>query len=116
MRMIEIASPEEQIALFKLITDKVWAALAQQQGQAKQKLKSKLRTKPKASRVRRPTATKPKSFKTTTALPPPKVAVSSPPSPPTLQPQPNYQNRLSTQPAGSFAPVIPSNDSKNGIS
>jgi hypothetical protein len=28
MRIFEIASAEEQIALFKLITDKVWQSLA----------------------------------------------------------------------------------------
>ena len=34
MRLVEIASAEEQIALFKLITDKVWQSLADQKRQA----------------------------------------------------------------------------------
>lgn len=114
MRMIEIATPEEQIALFKLITDKVWAALAQQE-QAKEKLKLKSRAKPKASRTRRMTATKPKSFKTTTAAPPPKAPVNNNPAPPSLQPQPNYQNPLAVKSASSFGAFIPSNGSKDGI-
>ena len=34
MRFLEIASPEDQLALWKLVTDKVWAAFAQQLPQA----------------------------------------------------------------------------------
>ena len=47
MRINEIASAEDQIALFKLITDKVWQSLEDQQNaeanrKAAQPLKSKL--------------------------------------------------------------------------
>ena len=34
MRFLEIASPEDQLALWKLVSDKVWAAFAQQLPQA----------------------------------------------------------------------------------
>ncbi len=61
MRIDEIASAEDQIALFKLITDKVWQALGDQQRaeaetKAAQPLKTKLKpispkkTKPPAAR------------------------------------------------------------------
>ncbi len=75
MRINEIASAEDQIALFKLITDKVWQALGDQQradAEAKvaQPLKAKL--KPSAKNVKTSThskAAKPLSFKTTLAKP-----------------------------------------------
>ena len=49
MRIDEIASAEDQIALFKLITDKVWQALGDQQSaeaetKARQLLKTKLKS------------------------------------------------------------------------
>ena len=34
MRFLEIASPEDQLALWKLVTDKMWGAFAQQLPQA----------------------------------------------------------------------------------
>jgi hypothetical protein len=34
MRFMEIANPEDQLALWKLISDKMWAAFAQQVPQA----------------------------------------------------------------------------------
>ena len=34
MRFLEIASPEDQLALWKLVTDKMWAAFAQSVPQA----------------------------------------------------------------------------------
>ncbi len=34
MRFLEIASPEDQLALWKLVTDKIWAAFAQSVPQA----------------------------------------------------------------------------------
>jgi hypothetical protein len=76
MRINEIASAEDQIALFKLITDKVWQSLADQQNaeanrKAAQPLKSKLKPTAKVARPRpvaKP-AVKPMSFKTTLAKP-----------------------------------------------
>lgn len=56
MRIDEIASAEDQIALFKLITDKVWQALGDQQRaeaetKAAQPLKAKLKSvSPKKSK------------------------------------------------------------------
>jgi hypothetical protein len=75
MRIDEITSAEDQIALFKLITDKVWQSLADQQNaeanrKAAQPLKSKLKPRAKA-------AVKPMSFKTTLAKPAQSKAQSS---------------------------------------
>lgn len=83
MRINEIASAEEQIALFKLITDKVWQALGDQQHaeanrKAAQPLKAKL--KPSAKNVETSTQSKtakPLSFKTTLAKPAQPKAQSS---------------------------------------
>jgi hypothetical protein len=84
MRIDEIASAEDQIALFKLITDKVWQALGDQQHaeanrKAAQPLKSKLKPIAKVARPRpvaKP-AVKPMSFKTTLAKPAQTKAQSS---------------------------------------
>ena len=84
MRINEIASAEDQIALFKLITDKVWQALGDQQHaeanrKAAQPLKSKLKPTAKVARPRpmaKP-AVKPMSFKTTLAKPAQPKAQSS---------------------------------------
>ena len=83
MRIKEIASAEDQIALFKLITDKVWQALGDQQRadaetKAAQPLKAKL--KPSAKNVKTSThskTAKPLSFKTTLAKPAQPKAQSS---------------------------------------
>ena len=83
MRINEIASAEDQIALFKLITDKVWQALGDQQRaeaetKAAQPLKAKL--KPSAKNVKTSTLSKtvkPLSFKTTLAKPAQPKAQSS---------------------------------------
>lgn len=61
MRIDEIASAEDQIALFKLITDKVWQAIADQQrieanAKARQAEKSKPRTQ-SSPKVAAPTST-----------------------------------------------------------
>jgi hypothetical protein len=58
MRINEIASAEDQIALFKLITDKVWQSLAEleradAEAKAQQPLKAKLTAK---SNTRKPIA------------------------------------------------------------
>ena len=83
MRINEIASAEDQIALFKLITDKVWQALGDQQRadaetKAAQPLKAKL--KPSAKNVKTSThskTVKPLSVKTTLAKPTQPKAQSS---------------------------------------
>ena len=85
MRINEIASAEDQIALFKLITDKVWQALGDKQRadaetKAAQPLKYKLKPITKVARPRpvaKP-AVKPMSFKTTLAKPAqPKAQINS---------------------------------------
>lgn len=73
MRLLEIASAEEQIALFKLVSDSVWAALTTQQKQqaeeraakqaaAKSKPRQSLRSKlalPKPMPIAKPLPKKP---------------------------------------------------------
>ena len=84
MRINEIASAEDQIALFKIITDKVWQALGDQQRadaetKAAQPLKAKLKPTAKVARPRpvaKP-AVKPMSFKTSLAKPAQPKAQSS---------------------------------------
>ena len=74
MRIDEIASAEDQIALFKLITDKVWQSLADQQNaeanrKSAQPLKSKLNARTMKPTTQSKVALKPMSFKTTSAKP-----------------------------------------------
>ena len=71
MRLVEFASAEEQIALWKLISDSVWQSLsAQQRQEAEQKQAQKLR-KPKSAARKKP--------------------VAIPPSPPAPKPMPQAQ-------------------------
>ena len=84
MRINEIASAEDQIALFKIITDKVWQALGDQQRadaetKAAQPLKAKLKPIAKVARPKAvaKAAVKPMSFKTTLAKPAQPKAQSS---------------------------------------
>jgi hypothetical protein len=72
MRIDEIASAEDQIALFKLITDKVWQALGDQQRaeaetKAAQPLKAKL--KPISPKKSKPPAARPVPKPTIKAVP-----------------------------------------------
>lgn len=55
MRIDEIASAEDQIALFKLITDKVWQSLGdQQRAEADAKAAHPLKAKLKAATTKKP--------------------------------------------------------------
>jgi len=55
MRIDEIANAEDQIALFKLITDKVWQALGdQQRAEADVKAAQPLKAKLKAATTKKP--------------------------------------------------------------
>ena len=56
MRLSEIASPEEQLALLKLIMDKTWDAIATQQRQQAAQAQQKAATKPKQAKPRNPKA------------------------------------------------------------
>jgi hypothetical protein len=79
MRIDEIASAEDQIALFKLITDKVWQALADEQ-QANAEAKARRSSKAK---LKRPTV---KNAMPPTLRPIPKSAARpAPPAKPTTQ-------------------------------
>ena len=78
MRLVEIASAEEQIALFKLITDKVWQSLADQQRQADEQAAQQRRAQAmtgggRAKRAPTPKPIKPlKPIKPQPLTPPPK--------------------------------------------
>ena len=52
MRLIEFASAEEQIALFKLITDKVWQSLADQKRQEEEQAAQRRRAQAVTGNVR----------------------------------------------------------------
>ena len=77
MRLIEFASAEEQITLFKLITDKVWQPLADQQRQqaeqaAQQRRQSKMAggVRPKRAAVSKTPGAKAPALKAGTSTPP----------------------------------------------
>ena len=76
MRITEIASAEDQIALFKLITDKVWQSLADleradAEARAQQPLKAKLtaKTNARVSAAKRAAPAKPKQSQQQKTLP-----------------------------------------------
>ena len=94
MRICEIASAEDQIALFKLITDKVWQALGDQQRaeaetKAAQPLKAKL--KPFSPKKHKPPAVRPAPKPTV------KVAPSAKPQPQPARTQPFSQQSQNVQ-------------------
>ena len=94
MRIDEIASAEDQIALFKLITDKVWQALGDQQRaeaetKAAQPLKAKL--KPISPKKPKPPAARPAPKPTIKAAP------SAKPKPQPTQAQPFAQQSPNNQ-------------------
>jgi hypothetical protein len=78
LRLVEIASAEEQIALFKLITDKVWQSLADQKRQADEQTAQQRRAQAmtgggRAKRAPTPKPIKPlKPIKPQPLTPPPK--------------------------------------------
>ena len=96
MRIDEIASAEDQIALFKLITDKVWQSLGDQQrmeaeAKAAQPLKAKLK------------AATPKKPKPPAARPLPNLATRAA-NPTTPKAQPARQPQALKQPQNIQAP------------
>jgi hypothetical protein len=78
LRLVEIASAEEQIILFKLITDKVWQSLADQKRQADEQAAQQRRAQAmtgggRAKRAPTPKPIKPlKPIKPQPLTPPPK--------------------------------------------
>ena len=99
MRLIEFASAEEQITLFKLITDKVWQSLADQQRQQAEQAAQQRRQSKMAAGVRpkRAAVSKTPAAKAPTATSPPKPPAlkAGTSTPPALAPM--------TQSAGSQA-------------
>jgi hypothetical protein len=93
MRLIEFASAEEQIALFKLITDKVWQSLADQKRQADEQAALRRRTQAVKGSVRAKRAATPKP---TAAIKPQPI----PKTQPTTLPSASYQ---ATHPTVSLA-------------
>jgi hypothetical protein len=105
MRIDEIASAEDQIALFKLITDKVWQALGDQQraaaeAAAAQPLKAKL----KAATTKKP--------KPPAARPLPKLATRAA-NPTTPKAQPVRQPQALKQPQNIQAPSTKQKQNSN---
>ena len=88
MRIFEIASAEEQLALWKLISDNVWTTISQQartEAQQKAAAAAKSRLKPK----------KAKKLKT-----PPRA-----PAPPKLKPQPQNKSAVPTRSQNATQPA-----------
>ena len=84
MRLLEFASAEEQLALWKLVSDNVWKAIAQQ---------ARDEAAEKAERARQ-AKLKPKSK----ASPPPPKPISALPPPPLPKPKPLYPNKPKATP------------------
>ena len=80
MRLIEFASAEEQIALFKLITDKVWQSLADQKRQADEQAALRRRTQDVKGSVRAKRAATPKPTAAIKPQPLPKTQPTTPTS------------------------------------
>ena len=89
MRLLEIASAEEQIALFKLVTDKVWQALADQKQQ--QAAQQKLAAAKRSSRKRRRAS--PKPFKPVPFVKPPTPTPTQPNTQATAEPAAKSQTQ-----------------------
>jgi hypothetical protein len=84
MRLVEFADAEEQLALWKLLSDHMWKAIAQQAEQQAAERAEKARQaklKPKAQK----------------AAPPPEPIPALPP-PPLPKPKPLYPNKTEKQP------------------
>jgi outer membrane biosynthesis protein TonB len=100
MRIYEIASADDQIALFKLITDKVWQALGDQQRaeaetKAAQPLKAKL--KPISPKKPKPPAARTVPKPTVKVAPSAKVQPQPARTQPFVQQSPNIQSPSAKQ-------------------
>ena len=104
--MYEIASAEEQITLFKLITDKVWQSLADQKrqadGQAAQQRRAQAMNGGRAKRAPTPKPIKPlKPIKPVPVAPPPKPQPIQPTQQQTQAPNnPTPNNAMAQQSLG----------------
>jgi hypothetical protein len=104
MRINEIASAEDQMALWRLVSDSVWQAIEtqrQQQAQAEQAKAAKAKLKPRGSRKGKSRSAAP--------MPPPKK--SPPPENPSTKPNPppaaNPQVQSPAQRQQALAPRMP---------
>lgn len=101
MRFMEIADAEDQLALWRLISDNVWSAVM---AQAKEQARQKVQAVPKPKKAKPPTPAKPKI---PTPKPPPakspvpKQAKAVPPAHPT--PLPSSQPVLRPTHSSSFS-------------
>lgn len=93
VRLIEFASAEEQIALFKLITDKVWQSLADQKKQQEEQAAQQRRAAKVSGGSRGKRGVPPKQ-------PAPAMA---PPQPKPQAQQPRTQQPQAALPTGSLA-------------
>ncbi len=115
MRIDEIASAEDQIALFKLISDKVWQALGDQQRakaetKARQLLKTKLKSQASAKQSTPPRSPqKAPTLKQPPRSPAQRQQVTNRPQ--AVQPQSSSYSQKNSQPSR-----IPSSGSKDAIS
>ena len=98
MRLIEFASAEEQIALFKLITDKVWQSLADQKRQADEQAALRRRTQDVKGSVRARRAATPKP---TAAIKPQSIPKTQPTTPTSASYQASQPTVTPASPASS---------------
>lgn len=102
MRVCEIASAEEQIELWKLVTNSVWQALARQQRAEQQRRAQAAARKPVAAKkLPAPKVGVPKAPPRTAPSAAPKSAAKPPVLPATLQQQPLTSLNTQQQPAPS---------------
>ena len=120
MRFMEIANPEDQLALWKLISDKMWAAFAQpvpqpDSTQVPQSSTLKGRVASPAKPVARPitkTSHKTSAKSKAKAVKPKRAPMAPAPKP---LPKPNPQQRISPQPpTHTQKPVTPIEPMTNG--
>jgi hypothetical protein len=95
--MFEIASAEEQIALFKLITDKVWQSLAdEKRKQDEQAAEQRRRAAMSGGGRAKRSSAQPKPIKPVPVAPPPKPQPIQPPSTQPITPM-SFANDKSMQ-------------------
>ena len=104
VRLIEFASAEEQIALFKLITDKVWQSLADQKKQQEEQAAQQRRAAKVSGGSRGKRGV------------PPKQPAMAPPQPKPQAQQPRTQQPQAALPTGLLAaapgPTAPTSDTE----
>ena len=116
MRIDEIASAEEQLALWKLVSDNVWSAIAAQAEQERRaKAEKAARSKPKSSTRRSspkaakpiapPLHAKPATANATKDAKP--QATNAQPTVPQQQVQPKVYGATGVQPRAPIAPIPP---------